>query len=88
MSFENSPQKINLILCDLPPIVTQSDIESFLSPYKSSIDSIKINPKNSQKAKAVFKDPDIANKCRWEMNQKKTKNRIIRIMSEEKHFQK
>lgn len=70
MSSENTSQKINLILCDLPPGVTQSDIETFLSPYKSSIDSIEINPKNSQKATAAFKDPDIANKCRWEMNQK------------------
>ena len=86
MSSENTSQKINLILCDLPPGVTQSDTETFLSPYKSSIDSIKINPKNSQKATAAFKDPDIANKCRWEMNQKKLKDRIIRIMREEKHF--
>ena len=86
MSSENTSQKINLILCDLPPGVTQSDIETFLSPYKSSIDSIEINPKNSQKATAAFKDPDIANKCRWEMNQKKLKDRIIRIMREEKHF--
>ena len=47
MSSESTSQKINLILWDLPPGVTQSDIESFLSPYKSSFDSIKINLKNS-----------------------------------------
>ena len=51
MSSENAPQKINLILCDLPPGVTQSDIESFLSPYKSSIESIQIYENNPQKAK-------------------------------------
>lgn len=45
MSSENTPQKINLILCDLPPGVTQSDLESFLSPYKKSIESIQINEK-------------------------------------------
>ena len=55
MSSENTSQKINLILCDLPPGVTQSDIETFLSPYKSSIDSIKINPKNSQKEQQYLK---------------------------------
>jgi hypothetical protein len=88
MSSENTSQKINLILCDLPPGVTQSDVESFLSPYKSSIDSIKINPKNSQKATAAFKDPDVANECRCGMNQKKIKNIIIRMMREIKHFQK
>ena len=55
MSSENTSQKINLILCDLPPGVTQSDTETFLSPYKSSIDSIKINPKNSQKEQQHLK---------------------------------
>lgn len=49
MSSENTPQKINLILCDLPPGVTQFDLESFLSPYKKSIESIQINEKNPQK---------------------------------------
>ena len=47
MSSENTSQKINLILWDLPSGVTQSGIESFLSPYKSSFDSIEINLKNS-----------------------------------------
>ena len=86
MSSENIPQKINLILCDLPQGVTQSDIESFLSPYKSSIESIQIYENNPQKAKATFTDSDLANKCRHEMNQKKIKNTNIRIMREERYF--
>ena len=86
MSSENTPQKINLILCDLPPGVTQSDLESFLSPYKKSIESIQINEKNPQKANATFTDLEMANKCRREMNQRKIKNKNIRIMREEKDF--
>ena len=86
MSSENTPQKINLILCDLPPGVTQSDLESFLSPYKKSIESIQINEKNPQKANATFTDLEMANKCRKEMNQRKIKNKNIRIMREEKYF--
>ena len=86
MSSENTPQKINLILCDLPPRVTQSDLESFLSPYKKSIESIQINEKNPQKANATFTDLEMANKCRKEMNQRKIKNKNIRIMREEKYF--
>ena len=86
MSSENAPQKINLILCDLPPGVTQSDIESFLSPYKSSIESIQIYENNPQKAKATFTDSDLANKCRHEMKLKKLKNTNIRIMREERNF--
>ncbi len=86
MSSEITPQKINLILCDLPPGVTQSDIESFLLPYKASIESIQINDKNPQKATATFKDSEMADKCRTELNQRKIKNKNIRIMREEKHF--
>ena len=86
MSSENIPQKINLILCDLPQGVTQSDIESFLSPYKSGIESIQINENIPQKARATFTDSDLANKCRHEMNQKKIKNTNIRIMREERYF--
>ena len=86
MSSENLSQKINLILCDLPPGITQSDIESFLSPYKSNFDSININEANPLRATVEFKDLDIANKCRHELNQKKLKNKNIRIMREEKKF--
>ena len=86
MSSENLSQKINLILCDLPPGITQSDIESFLSPYKSNFDSINISEANPLRATVEFKDLDIANKCRHELNQKKLKNKNIRIMREEKNF--
>ena len=86
MSSENLPQKINLILCDLPPDVTQSDIESFLSQYKSSFDKVNMTDANSQKATVEFKDLEMANKCRHELNLKKLKNKHIRIMREEKNF--
>ena len=86
MSSENAPQKINLILCDLPQGITESELESFLSPYKKSIESIHINEKNPQKANATFNDSEMANKCRKEMNQRKIKNNNIRIMREEKYF--
>lgn len=86
MSSENTPQKINLILCDLPPGVTQSDIESFLSPYKTSIDTIQTTDKPPLKATITFKDSEMADKCRKELNQKKIKNKNIRIMREEKNF--
>ena len=82
MSSENAPQKINLILCDLPQGITESELESFLSPYKKSIVSIHINEKNPQKANATFNDSEMANKCRKEMNQRKIKNNNIRIMRE------
>ena len=86
MSSENAPQKINLILCDLPQGITESELESFLSPYKKSIVSIHINEKNPHKANATFNDSEMANKCRKEMNQRKIKNNNIRIMREEKYF--
>ena len=86
MSSENLSQKINLILCDLPPGITQSDIESFLSPYKSNFDSININEANPLRATVEFKDLELADKCRHDLNQKKLKNKNIRIMREEKNF--
>ena len=86
MSSENLSQKINLILCDLPQGITQSDIESFLSQYKSSFDSVNISEANKGKVTVEFKDLDQADKCRHELNQKKLKNKNIRIMREEKDF--
>ena len=73
MSSKNISQKTNLILCDLPLKTTESDIKTFLSSYKDNIDSIKINEIKPQKVTVSFKDFDIANKCRIELNQKKTK---------------
>lgn len=67
------------------PGVTQSDIETFLSPYKSSIDSIEINPKNSQRQQQHLKI--LILRINVDGNEpKKLKDRIIRIMREEKHF--
>ena len=77
MSSENSSQKITLILCDLPPGVTQSDIESFLSQYKSSFDLVNMTEANPSKVKIEFKDLELADKCRHDLNQKKLKNKNI-----------
>ena len=41
---------------------------------------------NSQKATVEFKDLEMANKFRHELNLKKLKNKNIRIMSEKKIF--
>ena len=76
MSSENSPQKINLILCDLPPSITQSDIEKFLSEYISNITEIHINETTPTKAIVTFKDLEIADKCRIELNQKNIRIKI------------
>ena len=86
MSSQNTSQKTNIILCDLPLKTTESDIKTFLSSYKDDIDSIKINENKPQKATIAFKDFDIANKCRIELNQKKLNGKNIRIMREEKDF--
>ena len=87
MSSEEQLQKIKLILCDLPFKTTQSDIESFLSPYKDSITSIYITePGHPIKAFVSFKSLEVANKVRYEMDQKKLQNKIIRIMHDEKDF--
>lgn len=86
MSSENSPQKINLIFCNFPLGITQSDIETFLSEYKTNIIEIHINEPTQSKATVAFKDLEVADKCRTELNQKKYKNKIIRIMRDEKIF--
>ena len=86
MSSQNISQKTNIILCDLPLKTSESDIKTFLSSYKDDIDSIKINENKPQKVTITFKDFDIANKCRIELNQKKLNGKNIRIMREEKDF--
>ena len=86
MSSETPSQLTTLILCDLPSEITESDIKSFLSSYEGSIVSINKFEQKPEKVKVSFKDFDIANKCRIDLNQKKLKNKIVRIMREEKDF--
>lgn len=78
--------KTNLILCDLPNDIVIGDIESFLSQYKVKIASIQLSDKKPYKAIVFFKDNTSANDCRINMNQKKLKNKAIRIMWDEKDF--
>ena len=85
-SENNSKEKTILYLCDLPHGITDKDIETFLSKYKSEIISIKTEQKKGIIAKVSFKDYKSANNCRTEMNLKKFKTKSIRIMWEEKDF--
>jgi RNA recognition motif-containing protein len=82
----NIKDKTTLILCDLSKDTGKEDIESFLSQYKDKITSIQFNDKKSYKATVIFNDYTSANECRINMNQKKLKNKAIRIMWEEKDF--
>ena len=82
----NIKDKTTLILCDLSKDIGKKDIESFLSQYKDKITSIQFNDKKSYKATVIFNDYTSANECRINMNQKKLKNKAIRIMWEEKDF--
>ena len=86
MSSQTPSQLTTLILCDLPSEITESDIKSFLSSYKESIVSVNKFEQKPEKVKVSFKDFDIANKCRIDLNQKILKNKIVRIMREEKDF--
>ena len=82
----NIKDKTTLILCDLSNDTNKEDIQSFLSQYKDKITSIQLSDKKPYKATVIFKDYTSANECRINMNQKKLKNRAIRIMWEEKDF--
>ena len=82
----NTKDKTNLILCDLPNDTVKKDIETFLSQYKDKITSIQLSEKKPYKAIVIFKDYASANECRINMNQKKLKNKPIRIMWDEKDF--
>jgi polyadenylate-binding protein len=82
----NTKEKTILILCDLPTDVNESDIEAFLSQYKNKIKKIQLNEKKPIKATVSFEDYNSADECRKNMNQRKLKNKIIRIMWDEKDF--
>ena len=82
----NTKEKTNLILCDLSPDTNKKDIESFLSQYLDKIISTQLTEKKPFKATVSFKDYNSANECRINMNQKKLKNKSIRIMWDEKDF--
>ena len=79
----STKENTTLILCDLTSDIILTDIENFLSGYKEQIESIE--PQHN-KAIVKFKDKQSAHDCRIKMDQKKIKNRTIRIMWEEKDF--
>jgi len=88
----NTKEKTNIRLYDLPLDITKSDIESFLSKYKEQITSISLEDKKTYKetkkvAKISFKDHASADDCRISMNLRKIKNASIRIIWDEKDFQ-
>lgn len=82
----NTKEKTTLILCDIYPDTSQSDIESFLQEYKDKITSIQLSEKKPYKAMVCFKDYNSANDCRIKKNQFKLKNKSIRIVWDEKDF--
>ena len=82
----NTKEKTTIILCDISPDTNKTDIESFLSEYKEKISSIQLSEKKPYKAMVGFKDYNSANECRINMNQKKIKNKSIRIVWDEKDF--
>ena len=85
----NTKEKTTIILCDLSPDTSKTDIESFLSQYKEQIEDIQFiqfTDKKSSKATVIFKDNKSANECRINMNLRGLKKKSIRIMWEEKDF--
>ena len=82
----NTKDKKTIILFDLSSDTNKEDIESFLSQYKTQIESIQLTEKKPYKATVTFKENKSANECRINMNQKKLKKKSIRIVWEEKDF--
>ena len=82
----NIKDKKTIILFDLSSDTNKEDIESFLSQYKTQIESIQLTEKKPYKATVTFKENKSANECRINMNQKKLKKKSIRIVWEEKDF--
>ena len=81
----NTKEKTNLKLNDLPFNISKNDVESFLSKYKEKINNISIEEiktyKDTKKiAKVSFKDNKSADDCRINMNLRKINNSSIRIM--------
>lgn len=88
----NTKDKTNIKLNDLPLDITKNEIESFLSKYKDQINNISIEEiKGYKEAKKIarisFKDSKYADDCRINMNLRKIRNSSIRIMWDEKDFQ-
>ena len=82
----NTKEKTTIILCDISPDTNETDINTFLSQYKEKITSIQLSEKKPYKAMVCFKDYNSANECRINMNQKKIKNKSIRIVWDERDF--
>ena len=72
MSSQTPSRLTTLILCDLPSEITESDIKSFLSSYKESIVSVNKFEQKPEKVKVSFKDFEIANKCRIDLQEETT----------------
>ena len=82
----NIKENKTIILFDLSSDTNKADVESFLSQYKEQIESIQLTDKKPYKATVIFKEYNSANECRINMNQRKLKNKSIRIMWKEKDF--
>ena len=82
----NTKEKKTIILFDLSLDTNKADVESFLSQYKEQIESIQLTDIKPYRATVLFKEYNSANECRINMNQRKLKNKSIRIMWKEKDF--
>ena len=86
MSTMLNKEKTVLYLTDLPYGIGQVDIINFLYKYKDDIAYINTdNLRNQNKGKPAsirvfFKESEIADKCRKEMNLKKLLGKSVRIM--------
>ena len=98
MEFSQKPfrskYKNIFYIIDLPPNTIETDLQLFLQKYKESIIRITIishsNPIYQNKnlhAQVVFKDSENANNSRIEMNLRKLKGHVIRLMWDEKTIQ-
>lgn len=86
-------QRNLLYISDLPTNITEEDLQLFFSDYKSNIVVININSKGRMNqytnqgtytATIIFKDYQLADKARRELNMRKIKGKTIRIMWHER----
>ena len=86
-------QRNLLYVSDLPANITEDDLALFLADYKSNIVVININPKGRMNeytnqgtltATVIFKDYQLADKARRDLNMRKIKGKTIRIMWHER----
>jgi polyadenylate-binding protein len=86
-------QRNLLYISDLPTNITEEDLILFFTDYKTNIVVININPRGRMNeytnqgtltATVIFKDYQLADKARKDLNMRKIKGKTIRIMWHER----